>query len=91
MALPSRPTTTVKSVGSSNCDPDVAPMVVASDLAAVLASPDVIQVVLDDIHAPLVTIALDEAALAPAVQLLRRLLEAVRSASHLTGSQRLCG
>ena len=71
-------------------------MVVAPDLAAVLASPDVTQVVLDDIHAPLVTIVLDEAALAPAVPLLRvpyleRLLEAVRSGTHLTDSQRLYG
>ena len=49
-------------------------------MAAILASHDVS----DDVNAPLVTIALDEAALAPAVQLLRvpyleRLLEAVRS------------
>ena len=79
--------TSVDTVASSNCDlqeRDGAPVVVASDLAAVLGSPDVIQVVLDDIHAPLITIALDEAALAPAVPLLRvpyleRLLEAVRS------------
>ena len=43
----------VETVGSSKCDPeepDAAPVVVASDLAAVLASPDVIQVVLDDCH-----------------------------------------
>ena len=53
-------------------------------------SPDVTQVVLNDIHAPLVTIALDEAALAPPVPLLRipyleRLLEAVRSGTPSDG------
>ena len=44
-------------------------VVVAPDLAAILASPDVTQVVGDDVNAPLVTIALDETALAPTVQL----------------------
>ena len=79
--------TSTETVDSSNCDPydrEAASGVVASDLAAILASHDVIQVVSDDVNAPLVTIALDEAALAPAVLLLRvpyleRLLEAVRN------------
>ena len=70
--------TSAETVESSNCDlhePDTAPGVVASDLAAILATHDVIQVV---------TIPLNEAALAPAVLRLRlpyleRLLEAVRS------------
>ena len=77
----------------SNCDcqePDAAPVVVAPDLAAVLATPDVTQVVLADTNAPLVTITLDENALAPAVALLRvpyleRLLEAVRSGTAPEG------
>ena len=45
--------------------------VAAPDLAAILASPDTTQVVSGDVNAPLVTIAIDEAALAPAVLLLR--------------------
>ena len=79
--------TSTKTVDSSNCDlrePDAAQGVDASDLAAILAAHDVTQVVRADVNAPLVTITLDEAALAPAVLLLRlpyleRLLEAVRS------------
>ena len=66
--------TSAKTVESSNCDPhkpDAAPGVVASDVAAILATHDVTQVVSEDVNAPLVTIALDEAALAPAVLLLR--------------------
>ena len=86
---PSRPRVPLLklTVDSSNCDPhepDAAPGVDAPDLAAILATHDVTQVVSEDVNAPLVTIALDEAALAPAVLLLRlpyleRLLEAVRS------------
>ena len=43
--------------------------VAASHLAAILASPDITRVVCDDVNAPLVTIAIDEAAFAPAVLL----------------------
>ena len=63
-----------ETVDSSNCDPhepEAAPGVAAPDLAAILASPDITQVVSGDVNAPLVTIAIDEAALAPAVLLLR--------------------
>ena len=82
-----------ETVGSSDCDPqepEAAPVVVAPGVAAVLASPHVAQVVLDDLHAPLVTIKLDELALALAVPLLRvpyleRLLEAVRSGTPAEG------
>ena len=83
-----------ESVEPSNCDPhapDDAPGVVAPDLAAVMAAHDFTQVVSDDINAPLVTIALDEAALAPAILLLRlpyleRLLEAPRTSLSYTGT-----
>ena len=85
--------TSAETVDSSTFDPhepDAAPGVDAPDLAAILATHDVTQVVSEDVNAPLVTIALDEAALAPAVLLLRlpyleRLLEAVRSGIPLEG------
>ena len=61
-----------ETVDSSNWDPhepEAVSGVAAS--AAVLASHDITQVVSDDVNAPLVTIAIDEAALAPAVLLLQ--------------------
>ena len=82
-----------ETVDSSNCDPhepEAAAGVAAPDLAAILASPDITQVVSGDVNAPLVTIAIDEAALAPAVLVLRvpyleRLLEAVKNGVSLDG------
>ena len=59
-------------------------------MAAILASSDITQVLSGDINAPLVTIAINEAALASAVLLVRvpyieRLLEAVKSGVSLDG------
>ena len=73
----------VATVNSSNCDPqspDEVPVISPPDLAAVLAA--------HDVTAPLVTISLEEKALAPAAPLLRvpyleRLLEAVRDGTPL--------
>ena len=64
------------------------PVIAAPDLAAVLAAQDVTDVLLADVTAPLVTISLEEKALAPAAPLLRvpyleRLLEAVRDGMPL--------
>ena len=81
----------VATVNSSNCDPqspDEVPVISAPDLAAVLAAQDVTDVLLADLTAPLVTISLEEKALAPAAPLLRvpyleRLLEAVRDGTPL--------
>ena len=59
----------VATVNSSNCDPqspDEVPVIAAPDLAAVLAAQDVTDVLLADVTAPLVTISLEEKALAPA-------------------------
>ena len=76
---------------SSNCDPqspDEVPVISPPDLAAVLAAQDVTDVLLADLTAPLVTISIEEKALAPAAPLLRvpyleRLLEAVRDGTPL--------
>ena len=81
----------VATVSSSNCDPqspDEVPVIAAPDLAAVFAAQDVTDVLLADLNAPLVTISLEEKALAPAAPLLRvpyleRLLEAVRDGTPL--------
>ena len=81
----------VATVSSSNCDPqspDEVPVIAAPDLAAVLAAQDVTDVLLADLNAPLVTISLEEKALAPVAPLLRvpyleRLLEAVRDGTPL--------
>ena len=75
---------------SSNCDPqspDEIP-VISPHLAAVLAAQDVTDVLLAEVTAPLVTISIEEKALAPAAPLLRvpyleRLLEAVRDGTPL--------
>ena len=75
----------------SNCDPqspDEVPVIAAPDLAAVFAAQDVTDVLLADLNAPLVTISLEEKALAPVAPLLRvpyleRLLEAVRDCTPL--------
>ena len=81
----------VETVSSSNCDPhspEEAPVIAAPDLAAVLAAQDVTDVLLADLNAPLVTISLEEKALAPLAPLLRvpyleRLLEVVRDGTPL--------
>ena len=78
-------------MSSSNCDPqspEEAPVIAAPDLAAVLAAQDVTDVLLADLNAPLVTISLEEKALAPLAPLLRvpfleRLLEVVRDGTPL--------
>ena len=54
---------------SSNCDPqspDEIPVISPPDLAAVLAAQDVTDVLLAEVTAPLVTISIEEKALAPA-------------------------
>ena len=64
-----------ETVDSSNCDPhelETAPGVAASDLAVILVSPDITQVVSGNVNASLVTIAIDETALAPAVRTILR-------------------
>ena len=76
----------VTTADSSYCDPqspDDVPVISPPDLAAVLAAQDVTDVLLSEVTAPLVTISIEERALAPAAPLLRvpyleRLLEAVR-------------
>ena len=76
---------------SSCCDPqspDDVPVISPPDLAAVLAAQDVTDVLLPEVTAPLVTISIEERALAPAAPLLRvpyleRLLEAVRDGTPL--------
>ena len=81
----------VETVSSSNCDPqspEEAPVIAAPDLATVLAAQDVTDVLLADLNAPLVTISLEEKALAPFAPLLRvpyleRLLEVVRDGTPL--------
>ena len=81
----------VTTANSSCCDPqspDDVPVISPPDLAAVLAAQDVTDVLLPDITAPLVTISIEERALAPAAPLLRvpyleRLLEAVRDGTPL--------
>ena len=78
-------------VNSSSCDPespDDIPVISPPDLAAVLAAQDVTDVLLAEVTAPLVTISIEEKALAPAAPLLRvpyleRLLEAVRDGTPL--------
>ena len=80
----------VVTANSSNCDlqsPNEIPVISPSDLAAVLAVLDVTEVLLADLTA-LVTISIEEKALAPAAALLRvpyleRLLEAVRDGTPL--------
>ena len=82
-------------MSSSNCDPqspDEVPVIAAPDLAAVLAAQDVTDVLLADLNAPLVTLSLEEKALAPVAPLLRvpyleRLLEAVRDGTPLNHLQ----
>ena len=77
---------------SSNCDPqspDEVPVISPPDLAAVLAAQDVTDVLLSEVTAPLVTISIEEKALAPAAPLLRvpyleRVLEAVRDGTPCT-------
>ena len=81
----------VATANSSNCDPqspDDVPLISPPDLAAVLAAQDVTDVLLPEVTAPLVTISIEERALAPAAPLLRvpyleRLLEAVRDGTPL--------
>ena len=81
----------VATANSSNCDPqspDEVPVISPPDLAAVLAAQDVTDVLLADLTARLVTISIEEKALAPAAPLLRvpyleRLLEAVRDGTPL--------
>ena len=77
---------------SSNCDPqspDEVPVISPPDLAAVLAAQDVTDVLLSEVTAPLVTISIEEKALAPVAPLLlrvpylERLLEAVRDGTPL--------
>ena len=76
---------------SSNCDPqspDDVPVILPPDLAAVLAAEDVTDVLLSEVTAPLVTISIEERALAPAAPLLRVsylecLLEAVGDGTPL--------
>ena len=78
----------VATANSSNCDPqspDEVPVISPPDLAAVLAVQDVL---FADLTAPLVTISVEEKALAPAAPLprvphLERLLEAVRGGTPL--------
>ena len=81
----------VATANSSSCDPqspDDVPVISPPDLAAVLAAQDVTDVLLPEVTAPLVTISIEERALAPAAPLLRvpyleRLLEAVRDGTPL--------
>ena len=78
----------VATVNSNPQSPDEVPVIAPPDLAAVLAAQDVTDVLLADLTAPLVTISLEEKALAPAAALLRvpyleRLLEAVRDGTPL--------
>ena len=81
----------VTTADSSCCDPqspDDVPVISPPDLAAVLAAQDVTDVLLPEVTAPLVTISIEERALAPAAPLLRvpyleRLLEAVRDGTPL--------
>ena len=82
----------VTTADSSYCDPqspDDVPVISPPDLAAVLAAQDVTDVLLSEVTAPLVvTISIEERALAPAAPLLRvpyleRLLEAVRDGTPL--------
>ena len=81
----------VATANSSSCDPqspDDVPVISPPDLAAVLAAQDVTDVLLSEVTAPLVTISIEERALAPAAPLLRvpyleRLLEAVRDGTPL--------
>ena len=64
----------VATANSSNCDPqspDDVPVISPPDLAAVLAVQDVTDVLLPEVTAPLVTISIEERALAPAAPLLR--------------------
>ena len=74
---------------SSNCDsqlPEEAPVIAAPDLAAVLAAQNITDVLVADLNAPLVTVSLEEKALALApllrVPYFERLLEA-ETARHL--------
>ena len=78
----------VETVSFSNSDPQLleeASVIAAPDLAAVLAAQDVTDVLLADLNAPLVTISLEEKALAPLTPLLylERLLEVVRDGTPL--------
>ena len=80
----------VETVSSSNCDPqspEEVPVIAAPDLAAVLAAQNVTDVLLADLNAPLVTISLEEKALAPVAPLLQvpylERLEVVRDGTPL--------
>ena len=79
---------TMPPANSSCCNlqsPDDVPVISPPDLAAVLAAQNVTDVLLSEVTAPLVTISIEERALAPAAPLLRvpyleRLLEARHAA-----------
>ena len=78
----------VETVSSSNCDSQSVPVIAAPDLAAVLATQNVTDVLLANLNALLVTISLEEKALAPVAPLLRvpyleRLLKVVRDGTLL--------
>ena len=82
--MPQKPLPRLQTANSSNCDlqsPDEVPVISSS---AVLAAPNVTNVLLSEVTALLVTTSIEERTLAPAAPLLRvpylkRLLEAVRN------------
>ena len=80
-----------ETVESDTADPandEAAPVVVAPDVDAVMGATHVAQVVGDAVHLPMITIKLDDRALAPAAPLvqvpnLEKLLDAVRADTPL--------
>ena len=77
-----------ETVESDTADPandEAAPVMVAPDVDAVMGATHVTQVVGDAVHLPMITIKLDDRALAPLVQVpyLEKLLDAVRAGTPL--------
>ena len=80
-----------ETIESDTADPandEAAPVVVAPDVDAVMGAPHVAQVVGDAVHLPMITIKLDDRALAPAAPLVQvpyieKLLDAVRAGTPL--------
>ena len=81
----------LRTVESDTADPandEAAPVVAAPDVDAVMAATHVAQVAGEAVHLPMITIKLDDRALAPAAPLvqvpyLERLLDAVRAGTPL--------
>ena len=88
-----------ETIESDTADPandEAAPVVVAPDVDAVMEATHVAQVAGDAVHLPMITIKLDDRALAPAAPLvqvlyLEKLLDAVRAGSSFSAAPKRYG